>query len=72
MRAAIVGDYPLDSMFATGHFCQTPGILSRMARICEFHECVSHYQYQRLYPQNYYFVKYEDLVGDPKTCLKKL
>lgn len=31
-----------------------------------------HYQYQRLYSHNYYFVKYEDLISDPKTCLKQL
>jgi hypothetical protein len=31
-----------------------------------------HYRYQRLYPHNYYFVKYEDLISDPKTHLEKL
>jgi hypothetical protein len=31
-----------------------------------------HYQYQRLYPGNYYFLKSEDLVSDPEAHLKRL
>lgn len=31
-----------------------------------------HYQYQRLYPHNYYLVKFEDLISDPKTNLREL
>ncbi len=31
-----------------------------------------HYQYQRLYPDSYYFVKYEDLISDPRTHLKQI
>jgi hypothetical protein len=31
-----------------------------------------HDQYQQLYPNNYYFSRYEDLIRDPKTHLKKL
>jgi hypothetical protein len=31
-----------------------------------------HHQYQQLYPNNYYFCKYEDLISDPKTNLQKL
>lgn len=31
-----------------------------------------HYQYQQLYPNNYYFLKSEDQVSDPKTHLKKV
>jgi hypothetical protein len=31
-----------------------------------------HYRYQRLYPHNYYFVRFEDLISDPKSCLKEL
>lgn len=31
-----------------------------------------HNQYQQLYPDNYYFLKYEDLIRDPKISLEKL
>jgi hypothetical protein len=31
-----------------------------------------HYQYQQLYPSNYYFLKSEDLVSDPEAHLKRL
>jgi hypothetical protein len=31
-----------------------------------------HHRYQRLYPNNYYFVKYEELIRDPKTQLQEL
>jgi hypothetical protein len=31
-----------------------------------------HYQYQQLFPNNYYFLRSEDLVSAPKTHLKKL
>lgn len=31
-----------------------------------------HYRYQRLYPHNYYFVKFEDLISDPNTHVKQM
>jgi Sulfotransferase family len=31
-----------------------------------------HYQYQQLYPNNYYLSKYEDLIRDPRSSLQKL
>lgn len=31
-----------------------------------------HHRYQQLYPNNYYLSKYEDLISDPETCLRKL
>lgn len=31
-----------------------------------------HYQYQRLYPKSYYLCKFEDLVSDPRTHLRRV
>jgi len=31
-----------------------------------------HYKYQRLYPQNYYLSKFEDLVSEPEQSVRKL
>lgn len=31
-----------------------------------------HYQYQQLYPHNYYLCKYEDFINEPETQLKRL
>jgi hypothetical protein len=31
-----------------------------------------HYQYQQVYPNSYYFFKYEDLISNPKPSLQKL
>ncbi len=31
-----------------------------------------HHQYQQLYPNSYYFCRYEDLISDPKANLQKL
>jgi len=31
-----------------------------------------HHQYQQLYPDNYYLLKFEDLITDPQTHLREL
>jgi hypothetical protein len=43
------------------------GAIILWLRVIQLHD-----QYQQLYPNNYYFLKSEDLVSDPKAHLRKL